>query len=267
MLESQLDVQMMSQVAENANIWFWQGEEWLYTFSINFLNSSKVPDVLSMSWGWSAKEQCASGLGTCPGNMTSSEYIRRVNIEYIKMGLRGITVTVSSGDAGAPGRTNEMCSLNIDGVSNVNPTFPGSSPYITSVGGTYLVPNNKKTEWKTPLCQKWGCANGNKELPCNFNSTGWTTGGGFAIFNETRPKWQKKEVEKYLKSNAKRPENFQSNGRGYPDVSAIGHNCPVVVNGVPMNVDGTSCSSPVFASIISLLNDYQIANGKSKSAK
>ena len=70
--------------------------------------------------------------------------------------------------------------------------------------------------------------------------------------------------EKYLKSNAKRPENFQSNGRGYPDVSAIGHNCPVVVNGVPMNVDGTSCSSPVFASIISLLNDYQIANGKSK---
>ena len=97
-----------------------------------------------------------------------------------------------------------------------------------------------------------------------FDSTGWTTGGGFSIFNETRPQWQQKEVEKYLKSTAKRPVNFEHNGRGYPDVSALGHNCPVVVNGIPMGVDGTSCSSPVFASIITLLNDYQIMNGKEK---
>ena len=264
MLESQLDVQMMSQVAENVNIWFWQGEEWLYTFATRFLNSSNIPDVLSMSWGWSAKEQCSNGLGICPGNMTSAEYIKRVNIEYIKMGLRGVSVTVSSGDAGAPGRTNENCILNLDDALNVNPAFPGSSPYITSVSATYIVSDNKKSDWKTPLCQKWGCASGSKEMPCNFDYTGWTTGGGFAIFNETRPIWQKKEVERYLKSNAKRPENFQKNGRGYPDVSALGHNCPVVVNGIPIAVDGTSCSSPVFAAIIALLNDHQITKGKAK---
>ena len=264
MLESQLDVQMMSQVAQGGDIWFWQGEEWLYTFAVNFLNSSKIPDILSMSWGWSAKEQCSGGLGLCPGNMTSEEYVTRVNTEYIKMGLRGVSVTVSSGDAGAAGRTNENCAPDSLGISNVNPAFPGSSPYITSVSATYIVPSNKKVVWKTPLCKKWGCASGNKELPCNFNSTGWTTGGGFAIFNETRPIWQNKEVEKYLNSKAKMPEKFQRNGRGYPDVSALGHNCPVVVGGVPMGEDGTSCSSPVFASIIGLLNDYQISKGKSK---
>ena len=64
-------------------------------------------------------------------NETSQQYINRVNIEYIKIGLRGVTITVSSGDAGAPGRTSEDCD-----VSNpVNPVFPGSSPWITSVGG------------------------------------------------------------------------------------------------------------------------------------
>ena len=57
------------------------------------------------------------------------------------------------------------------------------------------------------------------------------------------------------------PEKFQKNGRGYPDVSALGHNCPVVVGGEPIGADGTSCSSPIFASIIGLLNDYQISKG------
>ena len=48
-----------------------------------------------------------------------------------------------------------------------------------------------------------GVSSGHKEMPCNFNSTSWTTGGGFAIFNETRPIWQNKEVEKYLNSRGK----------------------------------------------------------------
>lgn len=264
MIESQLDIQMMSQVAQNGDIWFWQGDEWLYTFAVKFLNSTKIPEVLSMSWGWSTRQQCSAGLGKCLGNMTSKQYIDRVNTEYIKMGLLGITVTVSSGDSGAPGRTNEICTSNGKNVLNVNPAFPGSSPYITSVSATYLVPTEDKINWKSPLCKKWGCANGKEELPCNFDVTGWTTGGGFAIFNETRPEWQSDIVEKYLKSEAKMPKNFEKEGRGYPDVSALGHNCPVVVSGEPMGVDGTSCSSPIFASIVALLNDYQISQGKNK---
>lgn len=265
MIETELDVQMMSQVAEGSDVWFWGGEQWLYSFAVNFLNASDVPDVVSMSWGWSSRQQCSSGLGPCSGNMTSAVYIHRTNFEYIKMGLRGVTLTASSGDAGAPGRTNENCAVG-DGTRAVNPIFPGSSPYVTSVGATYLVstPNYKQwTNWKTPLCLQYGCVNGTKELPCNYNSTGWTTGGGFAIYNETRPAWQEAVVGEYLQSAATRPTNFQTNGRGYPDVSAIGHLCPVVVGGTLMPVDGTSCSSPVFAAMVALLNDYQKSRGKS----
>ena len=265
MMEAQLDVQMMSQVAEGSDIWMWSGEQWLYSFAVNFLNRSTVPDVLSMSWGWSARDQCGSGLGPCPGNMTSAQYVHRVNTEYVKMGLRGVSVTVSSGDAGAPGRTNEGCA-DQPGVDPVNPAFPGSSPYITSVSATYIVPQQPLADnvWTTPLCKQDGCVNGTHELPCNFNSTGWTTGGGFAVYNESRPSWQNTAVGNYLKSSAKRPQHFQSNGRGYPDVAAVGHNCPTVMGGQVMGVDGTSCSSPIFAALLALLNDYQVARGKPK---
>ena len=50
----------------------------------------------------------------------------------------------------------------------------------------------------------------------------------------------------------------------YPDVTAIGHYCPVIDGGGLDAVDGTSCSSPLFATIVTLLNQHQIANGKSK---
>jgi tripeptidyl-peptidase-1 len=185
MLEAQLDVQMMSQVAENSDVWLWDSPMWVYSFAVGFLNATEIPDILSMSWGWSARDQCSSGLGPCPGNMTSAQYLHRTNLEYAKMGLRGVSIMVSSGDAGAPGRTNEGCSTG-QGISAVNPAFPGSSPYVTSVSATYLVPEQSKSDntWQSPLCQQYGCVNGTKELPCNFADTGWTTGGGFGIFDE-----------------------------------------------------------------------------------
>ena len=261
MMEAQLDVQMMSMIAKGADVWMWSGEQWLYSFAVNYLNSTEIPYVLSMSWGWSARDQCSGGLGPCPGNMTSSQYVHRTNLEYVKMGLRGVSVMVSSGDAGAPGRTNEDCA---PGVNPVNPAFPGSSPYITSVSATYVVPDQDTCAEPstTPICQQYGCVNGTTERPTNFKETGWTTGGGFAIFNENRPTWQNTAVENYLKSKAKRPTNFQKTGRGYPDVAAVGHYCPTVMGGSLTPVDGTSCSSPVFAAMVTLLNDYQTSLGK-----
>ena len=226
---------------------------------VHFQKAQNVPDVLSMSWGWSESQQCT--ITTC-NNITSSEYVRRVNFEYAKMGLRGITITVASGDAGAPGRTNELCSES--GINPVNPVFPGSSPYVTSVGATFLVPSSYDSTWKTPLCVQYGCATGTQEMPTNFNQTGWTTGGGFGIYNETTPKWQAKVVKEYLQSGVSLPKQFNPNGRGYPDVSAIGHNCPVVSQGFVQPVDGTSCSSPMFAGILTILNSHQMENNKPK---
>ena len=77
--ESELDIQMISQTSEDVDIWYWGSKNWLYTFSINFLNAKKIPDVISMSWGWAEDQQCT--ISNCT-NITSQKYLDRVNTEY-----------------------------------------------------------------------------------------------------------------------------------------------------------------------------------------
>jgi len=245
---------MMSQTFENVQLWFWGSSAWLYAFAVDLMNTDHVPSVLSMSWGWSETDQCS--ITNCVGNMTSQQYVDRVNVEYAKFGLRGITLVVASGDAGAPGRTDEMCSS-----GEVHAVFPGGSPYVTSVGATFLENNNKQKSWKTPLCKTYGCNSGNQQLPTNFINQSWTSGGGFSNYS-ARPKWQNNAVNNYLASGVHFPSSCNKNGRGYPDVTAIGHNCPIVSQGTIIGVDGTSCSAPIFATILALLNDYQKLRGK-----
>ena len=60
------------------------------------------------------------------------------------------------------------------------------------------------------------------------------------------------------------PKTGNKTGRGYPDVSAVGHNCPVISNGYLSGVDGTSCSAPIFAAILALLNNYQQSMARPK---
>ena len=257
-IESQLDIQMMGILVPNADLWFWTENNWLYSMAVELFYSKNIPDVISMSWGWAEDEQCS--ILKC-SNETSKQYVDRVNTEYMKLGLRGMSILVSSGDAGAPGRTNEFC---FDDYRTVNAAFPGSSPYITSVGGTYLEESSKVIKWKSKLCKEYNCATGDIEKITSFDKTGWTSGGGFSKFSNrtNEAKWQNKVVSHYLNSNISLPINFNKNGRAFPDVSIIGHYCPVINDGQLIPVDGTSCSAPVFASIIALLNSYQISKGK-----
>lgn len=59
-----------------------------------------------------------------------------------------------------------------------------------------------------------------------------TTGGGFSNLQPV-PAYQVAAVAAYLSSGATLPGpgDFNSTGRGYPDVSAIGHNFIVADNG------------------------------------
>ena len=54
---------------------------------------------------------------------------------------------------------------------------------------------------------------------------------------------------------------FNASGRGYPDVAAQGTTFAIVANGQFLAVDGTSASSPTFASIVALLNDKRLSAG------
>jgi len=57
---------------------------------------------------------------------------------------------------------------------------------------------------------------------------------------------------------------FNNSGkvRGFPDLSANGANYIIGIDGEFALVFGTSCSSPVVASIITLVNDARISRGK-----
>merc|ERR1711982_66964 len=60
-------------------------------------------------------------------------YVARVNTEFQKIGLRGVSLLAASGDSGANGRTDGECTGTV-----LHASFPGSSPYITAVGATQL---------------------------------------------------------------------------------------------------------------------------------
>ena len=68
--------------------------------------------------------------------------LTRIELEFIKMGLRGLSVLFASGDWGVSGLASTAI-----GCSRTWPNWPASSPYVTSVGGTQFcetVRNDKK---------------------------------------------------------------------------------------------------------------------------
>jgi tripeptidyl-peptidase-1 len=210
-----------------------------------------------MSWGWAEDSQCE--IMDC-SNITSQQYVERVNNEFVKLGLLGTTITVSSGDAGAPGRTSEDCNVS----RPVNPVFPGSSPYVLSIGATYITLDNSSQRFETNICQNHSCVEGNEEQTISQDNVGWTAGGGFDIYHNETPKWQSKQVTRYLKSGVKLPKKFNRNGRAYPDVSAVGHSCPTYIDGGLDKIDGTSCSSPIVAGLLATINDFLWERNRTK---
>jgi len=250
-LESVLDVQLMSSAGNNMDIWYWNTPYWLYSFSSDYFNSENIANIVSMSWGWAQDSQC--DIISCV-NITSRDYVNRVNNEFLKISLRGTTILAASGDAGAPGRTNEGC----DESRPINPVFPGSSPYVTSVGATYVPFENKTVNFTTPLCKQFGCITSKDEKSINFDKASWTAGGGFDLYETTTPWWQNNSVQRYLNSGVILPKDglYNKNGRAYPDISAIGHSCPVFVQGMMQGVDGTSCSTPVVGGLLSYIHKH-----------
>ena len=256
--ESELDIQLLASISNGVDLWYWNTPYWLYGFAVDFLMADNIPEVISMSWGWSESEQC-SIIDCVSNNITNLAYVERVNVEYMKILLRGTTITASSGDAGAPGRTSEGCDSN----RPLNPIFPGSSPWVISVGGTFVKDTNSSMNFTSKLCENNNCVEGTQEHPISYDYTDWTSGGGFSNYSNL-PIWQKTAVENYLNSGIPMPNSkyFNSNGRAYPDISMVGHSCPTIENGEIEGVDGTSCSSPLFAGVVSILNSHRIKNNK-----
>jgi len=159
------------------------------------------------------------------------DYAMRVNVEFQKAGVRGLSILFSSGDGGVSGGQPQQCTEFI-------PTYPAGSPYVTAVGGTTSF---------------------DPEVGVSFSSGGFTNYWG-------QPSYQSDAVAAYINkygaSTLPPAGVWNRTGRGFPDVSAQGTNYPVFVGGSAWPVDGTSCSTPTFSGIVSLLNDVRFAAGK-----
>ncbi|KAA1475871.1 family S53 protease [Dentipellis sp. KUC8613] len=157
----------------------------------------------------------------------SSSLANQLCNAYAQLGARGTSILFSSGDGGVSGSQSGLCLTFV-------PTFPSGCPFLTSVGATTGVP----------------------ETAASFSS------GGFSN-TFAQPSYQSAAVSAFLDTlgNTDRGR-FNTGGRGFPDVSAQGDNVEIVFQQEGELVAGTSCSSPIFASVVSLLNGELIAAGK-----
>jgi len=88
--------------------------------------------------------------------------------------------------------------------------------------------------------------------------------GGFSDY-WPRPDWQVQAVSDYLTKYGKNiPDKSRWNqtGRAFPDIAALGTNFPIVLSGGTYSVAGTSCSSPTFAALVTILNDVRLGLNK-----
>jgi len=264
--ESTLDVEYAAGVVIDGPVWFWTSAGWMLDFANDFYSTNPAPYVVSMSWGWTENNQCE--ITDC-GGLTSQQYVARVNTEFQKIGLRGITLLAASGDQGAPGDGDPYC---LSATAPISSIFPGASPYVTAVGATMLVNNSENDEVivenpaaEPPVCSKVTCANPatTHEEVCSYPTALITTGGGFSNYSPV-PSWQQTVVSAYLSSGVDLPPSadFNSSNRGFPDVSAVGHNYLITINGEDLTVDGTSCSTPVWGGMVAVLNNQLMAAGK-----
>ncbi|KIL00881.1 hypothetical protein PAXRUDRAFT_29503 [Paxillus rubicundulus Ve08.2h10] len=185
--------------------------------------------------GYDGPEACGTAT---PTNVISTSYFydeaditplyaARQCAEYVKLGLMGVAVLYSPGNYGVASNGG-LCwiATQTQGGTIFNPSFPGTCPYITSVGATMVAPNSTVYE------------------PEVASEEVISSGGGFSNYF-AMPEYQKKA------------------SRAYPDISANGANHVVAVDGQFELACGTSCSSLVSGGIFTMINDARLSAGKS----
>lgn len=190
-------------------------------------------------------------------------YIKRQCNEWMKLALQGVTTVISSGDSGVG---DTVC--NGDSGKIFDPDYISTCPYVLSVGST---------EWDRfdasvpPTPGK----------PLHEVATKrFASGGGFSnVFGV--PSYQRDAVDGYFNQVERTLPfsgyhqfvangNFSTvagglyhhGGRAYPDVAAVGDRQVVYSNGSWWLVGGTSLSAPVFAAVLTLVNEKRIEAGK-----
>merc|ERR1712194_12391 len=236
-VEAQLDIQYISAIAPGIKneVWSYMGMAWctdVKQWTSDILDQSEPPQVFSVSYGIQGNVSLDKSQGC------TQEIIMNIEDDFAKIAARGVSVMVSSGDDGSGGEVLFRTPL--------WPSWPASAPHATSVGATKFIDDSNPAKGERATTQ-------------------FGPGGGFDCRWAVQD-WQKDATAGYLaKSGIKLPieKDFCRNGRATPEISALGEGYQVINSGKTLSVGGTSASSPLFAGLVSLLNEYRLQNGKS----
>eukprot|EP00931_Biecheleriopsis_adriatica_P075609 TRINITY_DN49434_c0_g1_i1.p1 TRINITY_DN49434_c0_g1~~TRINITY_DN49434_c0_g1_i1.p1 ORF type:complete len:827 (+),score=125.07 TRINITY_DN49434_c0_g1_i1:70-2481(+) len=255
--EAQLDIQYITAMASNVSTIFWSVPsielatrqepflDWLMQLADT--EDEAVPLVHSVSYGDDALSM-------------PHWFKQRLNIEFMKLALRGVTILVASGDDGVSGsqvasKGTEYCGMNRE-------EFPASSPWVTAVGGTQFA------KAAVPVCSYASdsvivhCAE-DREVVCGSDKGGGITSGGGFSSDFKRPWYQQAAVEHYLsQTDAPLPGQHElrhnASGRGFPDISAIANNYLVLMGKNVEAMSGTSASTPLVAAMVARWNEERL---------
>lgn len=224
--EVMLDVEIVAGLCPKATIvlYFadWSEQGWISAMDAVIQDKTNDPGVISISWGYAED-----------ADIWTRAAIQQVNESLKAAAYLGITVCVASGDDGSS-----------DGIpdGHAHADFPSSSPYVLSVGGTTIIAQSGSegdTTWKEGSGLR--------------AENGGSTGGGLSAVFE-RPAWQANVNIAPVNPNA-------IVGRVLPDVAAnadwTASPYLLVVDGKAQPNGGTSAATPLWASLIALINEQR----------
>jgi tripeptidyl-peptidase-1 len=186
----------------------------------------------------------------------------------MKLGLQGITILVESGDFGAAGFPDDSSPSGCLGKDETiyNPDYPSNCPYLTSVGATQLQLSQSATDPESAM---------QTALP---GAPNFASGGGFSNYFPA-PDYQSKALDTYFSKHDPGHPTYIANddatnvgengglynraGRGFPDVSANGARYAMYNDGDLVHFFGSSLAAPLWAAVVTLLNEQRQAKRKS----
>jgi tripeptidyl-peptidase-1 len=202
-------------------------------FLQELITNKTVPTVVSFS-------------ESMPEDMMDANYARRLCNMMAQVGARGVTLLFSSGNNGPNGDQPTGTHKNI-----FESEFPASCPWVTAVGGT------------TNLADETAATTSTISVVGKLGYT--ASGGGFSNLFPT-PEYQtsvvNSYVSKYVPASYNAEPGFNARGRGIPDISAFSTNFPTVVDLITFPTAGTSAATPLWAAVVTLLNDYEASKGR-----